>query len=1091
MQPPRIDENSLSRFTDPGSFDRGRRYHRDRLTGNYQILNLTDVDLHFTAETEGSHGKSYEQDVLVEFDEATGEPLHIDGICSCPVELNCKHVVSACLGLQEQLARTGSAGLTARDFGQWLATACATPPEPADPHAREYLLFYLRLDDFTEEWRVDLRIATRRRKDGLFNRGRSIPLGRLRLPHGEYAACMQAGDGETLDMLAASAPDAVNHAVLRGAAGAMALERMLATDRLFLEGHSGRPQASAGAVSRGETRDVALEWNEVAGGQLQLLVRIPPSDAVLVPTSPPYYVDLDGGVVGPLQLPEGMNPEWLARLDKAPMVSRAEAEAVSREILLHYPWMPTPAPVEVREIVGEAPVPELLMTLVEGNMSDSRAELRFIYGDLVVEGAAGQRVFTREVAGELARVHRDPEAEARARERLSALGLESGVIGFGDGDSVPSDIYTPDESATTDQQVLQHWLTFLGEGVATLESEGWRIEWQGALAPSTRAADAVEARVEEGNDWFDLQFDLEVDGRRVPLLPLVAELIGDYEPGGLPEQLWLEVDADDYVRVAREQIEPVLRTVLDLHQQLGGGGDEAVRLSRFDAPRLERLGELPVKGGEKVRELARNLTRFEALAEAPAPAGFNGSLRAYQQQGVNWLQFLREYDLAGVLADDMGLGKTVQTLAHLAIEKEAGRLTEPALVVAPTSLLSNWRREAEEFTPGLDVLVLQGPERKKHFDTLGEHDVIFTTYPLLPRDAEVLRARRYSFLILDEAQQIKNPRAQSARLVRSLEADHRLCLTGTPMENHLGELWALFDFLLPGFLGDREQFTRDYRTPIERQGDTERLRQLTRRTAPFMLRRTKDVVAGELPEKSELLRTTPIEGKQAKLYESIRLAMEEKVRKAIEKKGLAGSQITILDALLKLRQVCCDPRLLPAATEGRNAPSAKLNMLMELLPDMVEEGRRILLFSQFTSMLGLIEKELKGTGIRYTKLTGQTRKRDEAIERFRSGEASLFLISLKAGGVGLNLTEADTVIHYDPWWNPAVEEQATDRVHRIGQDKPVFVYKLVTEGTVEEKILTMQAHKSRLAESVYQQGGRGAEEAPIDQEMVRALFAAD
>ncbi|MFO8156296.1 MAG: DEAD/DEAH box helicase, partial [Thiohalospira sp.] len=1027
----------------------------------------------------------------VEFDEATGEPVRLDGLCSCPVEFNCKHVVSACLGLREQMARTGSAGLSAHDFGQWLAAACGTASEPADPYAREHLLFHLGVDDFSEQWRVALRIATRRRKDGQFNRGRSVPLSRLRLTHGEYAACMREGDSETLDMLAASATEASNHAVLRGAAGAMALERMLATDRLFLEDQIDREKPSAGPASRGETREVALEWNEVAGGQLQLEVRITPGDARIIPTSPPHYVDLDGGQIGPLNLPKGMSAEWLERINNAPMVSRAEAEALSREILLHYPWMPTPAPVELREIVGEAPVPELVITLVEEDVTSSRAELRFIYDDLVAEGAGGGDVFTREVEGELVRVQRDAEAEGRARERLSALGLEAGVIGFGDGGSVTSDLYTAGDMAPTDQQALQHWITFLGEGVATLESEGWRIEWQGASVPSTRAADAVEARVDEGSDWFDLQFDMEVDGRRVPLLPLVTDLIGDYEPGGLPEQIWLEVDADDYVRVAREQIEPVLRTVLELHQRLGSGDGEAVRLSRFDAPRLERLGELPVRGGEKVRDLARNLTRFEALTEAPVPEDFNGTLRSYQQQGVNWLQFLREYDLAGVLADDMGLGKTVQTLAHLAIEKEAGRLTEPALVVAPTSLLSNWRREAEEFTPGLDVLVLHGPERKKHFDTLGEHDVIFTTYPLLPRDAEVLRARRYSFLILDEAQQIKNPRAQVARLVRSLEADHRLCLTGTPMENHLGELWALFDFLLPGFLGDREQFTRDYRTPIEKQGDSERLRQLTRRTAPFMLRRTKDVVAGELPVKSELLRTTPIEGKQAKLYESIRLAMEEKVRKAIEKKGLAGSQITILDALLKLRQVCCDPRLLPAATEGRDAPSAKLNMLMELLPEMIEEGQRILLFSQFTSMLGLIEQELKGRGIRYTKLTGQTRKRDEAIERFRSGEASLFLISLKAGGVGLNLTEADTVIHYDPWWNPAVEEQATDRVHRIGQDKPVFVYKLVTEGTVEEKILTMQAHKSRLAESVYQQGGRGAEEAPIDQEMVRALFAAD
>jgi SNF2 family DNA or RNA helicase len=374
---------------------------------------------------------------------------------------------------------------------------------------------------------------------------------------------------------------------------------------------------------------------------------------------------------------------------------------------------------------------------------------------------------------------------------------------------------------------------------------------------------------------------------------------------------------------------------------------------------------------------------------------------------------------------------------------------------------------------------------------LDAYDLILTTYPLLPRDREVLLAQPCHYLILDEAQQIKNPRAQAAQLVRAIKANHRLCLTGTPMENHLGELWAQFDFLLPGFLGSREQFTRRYRTPIEKQGDQARLQRLAQRTAPFMLRRTKDVVAGELPPKSELLRTVPITGRQAALYESIRLTMEKKVRDAIAKKGLARSHITILDALLKLRQVCCDPRLLPVGSGGgRDARSAKLDMLMELLPELLEEGRRILLFSQFTSMLSLIEQALQGAGIRYCKLTGQTRKRDQVIDSFRHGEVDLFLISLKTGGVGLNLTEADTVIHYDPWWNPAVEMQATDRAHRIGQEKPVFVYKLITEGTVEEKILALQAKKQQLANRVYG-SGKETDELLIDAATISALLAGD
>jgi SNF2 family DNA or RNA helicase len=366
-----------------------------------------------------------------------------------------------------------------------------------------------------------------------------------------------------------------------------------------------------------------------------------------------------------------------------------------------------------------------------------------------------------------------------------------------------------------------------------------------------------------------------------------------------------------------------------------------------------------------------------------------------------------------------------------------------------------------------------------------------TSYALLRRDGDLLQGLDLDYVILDEAQHIKNPKSQSAQLVRALAARHRLCLTGTPMENHLGELWAQLDFLLPGFLGDPQDFARRYRSPIEKEGDAEKLERLNRRIAPFMLRRTKDRVAAELPAKSELVRTVPIEGRQAALYESIRLTMEKRVRDAIAKKGLARSHITILDALLKLRQVCCDPRLLPAGTKGaEGAGSAKLAMLMDLLPEMLDEGRRVLLFSQFTTMLGLIEVELRRLGIRYTKLTGQTRKREEAIEAFRGGDVELFLISLKAGGVGLNLPEADTVIHYDPWWNPAVESQATDRAHRIGQDKPVFVYKLITEGTVEEKILALQERKRKLADGVYGRGQSG-DELPIDAQAIEHLLAGD
>ncbi len=333
-------------------------------------------------------------------------------------------------------------------------------------------------------------------------------------------------------------------------------------------------------------------------------------------------------------------------------------------------------------------------------------------------------------------------------------------------------------------------------------------------------------------------------------------------------------------------------------------------------------------------------------------------------------------------------------------------------------------------------------------------------------------AHAYHYLVLDEAQIVKNPRAKAARIIRKIDARHRLSITGTPMENHLGELWAQFDFLMPGFLGSQQQFKKIYRTPIEKHQDSQQRSRLVRRIRPFMLRRSKQEVAAELPPKTEIIRSVPLYEKQAALYESIRLSMEKKVRESIANKGLSRSHITILDALLKLRQTCCDPRTLSLKQAQNIKQSAKLDLLMELLPELLEEGRRILLFSQFTRMLALIETRFQEQKITYSKLTGQTRYRERAIESFRSGEVDVFLISLKAGGVGLNLTEADTVIIYDPWWNPAVESQASDRAHRIGQDKPVFVYKLITENTVEEKILAMQEKKRQLAESVYQDGGK-------------------
>jgi SNF2 family DNA or RNA helicase len=473
------------------------------------------------------------------------------------------------------------------------------------------------------------------------------------------------------------------------------------------------------------------------------------------------------------------------------------------------------------------------------------------------------------------------------------------------------------------------------------------------------------------------------------------------------------------------------------------------------------------EGAQALRDMVQQLSGRVEMPDVPVPASLKATLRPYQQQGLNWLQFLRTHGLAGILADDMGLGKTLQTLAHIQVEKDAGRLTRPALIIAPVSLMGNWRNEAARFCPELRTLVIHGKDRHEVVSDMASHDIVIAPYSLLQRDKDRWLEAAWHLVVLDEAQNIKNASTHAAQIVGQLNTRHRLCLSGTPMENHLGEIWSLFYFLMPGFLGSQKRFQELFRTPIEKLGDSERMFQLRARITPFMLRQTKALVASELPPKVDTVVRVELEGKQADLYETIRLGMEKTVRDALESKGLAKSQITILDALLKLRQVCCDPHLLKIPAAQKIKTSAKLEQLMVMLPEMVAEGRRILLFSQFTTMLTLIEVELKKHNLPWAKLTGQSQNREALIQQFTDRTVPIFLISLKAGGVGLNLPQADTVIHYDPWWNPAVENQATDRAHRIGQTETVFVYKLVAQGTIEERILALQDRKAALADSMY------------------------
>jgi len=683
----------------------------------------------------------------------------------------------------------------------------------------------------------------------------------------------------------------------------------------------------------------------------------------------------------------------------------------------------------------------------------------------------------------LRRIVRDRAAEGRARRTLEGLGaIELDCL---DDCAAPHGAEI-DYVLRLDGDV--HALCgFSAYGIPQLAALGWRVEidpaypWQvvDAAAPLSVDVEPIASRP----DWFGLHLGIEVDGHRVDLLPPLLELIEGAASldalGRLPRKCVA-------VQIAERRWLPIpperLRLLLEVLRELHGDGPAFV-FPKTQAALVAQLGAAlhdatrPVRwrGATELRDHGYALALGPRGETAP-PRGLQAQLRPYQQDGVAWLAHLRSHDAGGVLADDMGLGKTLQTIAHLLAEHEAGRLDAPALVVTPTSLVGNWQRELARFAPSLRVLTLRGPLRHGRFAEIPDHDVVLTTYPLLARDRDTLAEHGYHLLVLDEAQTIKNAQCSTHDAARAITARHRVCLTGTPIENHLGELWALMDFCNPGLLGDADRFKAEFRVPIEQHGDAPRLVALRERVRPYLLRRTKDAVAPELPPKTMIVRAVDLGGAQRELYESIRIAAHADVREHLRTRGLAGSTIQVLDALLKLRQVCCDPRLVAAdAAQAAVASgeSAKLELLLELVTQQLGQGRRLLVFSQFARMLALISEGLLGRGVGHVTLTGSTPDRQKPIDAFERGKADVFLISLKAGGVGLNLTSADTVIHYDPWWNPTAQAQATDRAHRIGQKKPVFVYDLIVAGSVEERMLGLQAHKRRLADAILTNGGTG------------------
>jgi SNF2-related domain/Helicase conserved C-terminal domain/Bacterial SNF2 helicase associated/SWIM zinc finger len=725
--------------------------------------------------------------------------------------------------------------------------------------------------------------------------------------------------------------------------------------------------------------------------------------------------------------------EWIIALSKHGSISvpAKERDEFLATLLCCPNLPPLRVPEELRyEEVAPPPHPHLTISkdCVPNRHERLRASLGFAYEDRVFPAFAPARGFFDAPGRRF--IRRDSHAEKAACALLDQLGLQRRAPTYPD--------FTPGWDLAPSK---------LPRIVRSLVEAGWKIEAEGKMF---RRPGAFRIDISSGVDWFELHGAVNYGSTTARLPELLEALrrgdkmvrLDDGSYGVLPEE-WLR------------RIGP-----------LAGMGEPEqghVRFRQSQAGLLDALmaAQPETRCDETFARVREELRRFHGVEPAAQPAGFVGRLRDYQSEGLGWMHFLQRFSFGGCLADDMGVGKTAQVLALLESRRElraAGEPVGPSLVVVPKSLVFNWKQEAARFTPQLHVLDHTGLERNgKDF---AAYDLVLTTYGTLRRDAWRFKDVEFDYVVLDEAQVVKNAETESSKAVRLLRGRHRLAVSGTPVENHLGELWTLFEFLNPGMLGAANAFK--VAGGAMRNPDEETRRLLGQALRPFILRRTKEQVARELPSKTEQTVYCELEPEQRKLYDELRRHYRDSLLRRIETAGLAKSKIQVLEALLRLRQAACHPGLLDASRCSDS--SAKLDVLLGQLREVLDEGHKALVFSQFTSLLKILRTCLDQDGTLYEYLDGATRDRQTRVERFQNDkDCRLFLVSMKAGGLGLNLTAAEYVFILDPWWNPAVEAQAVDRAHRIGQTRPIFTYRLIARDTVEEKVLELQKTKRDLA----------------------------
>jgi superfamily II DNA or RNA helicase len=1111
MIPPITDALILDAIQSENMVRAGESYWRQGRVSNLAIDD--DVDM-ITADVRGSARRPYE--VMIIFGEDTPDELfEVD--CSCPVGFGCKHCAAVLYAARDEL------GMDIKSSAPSPKIALPKPPPPARPAPLpQPLLYWLSEAQDHEPGRkanapeIAYVLTPHVLHSAKKLKGQPPATPTLAMPYwvsakvwfkqpnpdGRLVWSEPNRYGRSWSHQAPAAPTSLDAWLIKrltdyhgdigggtpkGIGGADWINKAIAT------GNARWRNPDGPVLHIGEGRNARFRWVTVGAGEQRLTLDEVPPGMTLVALASPLLIDGDTGAVHHLETGvEGVLAERLLRLPPVPPHAvqamaeqwhRVAGDAVSPPALhnLIDKGVITPTPVlTFREEGVDIFLPQRSRYYGAGTMKMpmATARLSFDYAGYPVTHATDATLILNVTEEGTVQFHRDLAAEERAFARMVGLGLKP-IRTFHEAKAKAAQAW---DLLIEIGATPAHYADILQNHVPRLHAEGWRIAYapRWTLAFVEIEPDSLSFDVEpSGIDWFDISLGARIDGKEIDILPILRRLLAEHgaalldHPGAL---LSVEVAPGKLAQVPMEKVRPVLEMLL-LFALQDRYGNEKLRMPARDLAALADFesgtnAHIPWTGAEPLRTLAKALAQME-LAPTKTPKSFTATLRPYQQQGLDWLQALHGAGFGGVLADDMGLGKTVQALAHITTLKAAKALKHPVMIVCPTSVLPNWQAELAQFAPTLTTLLWHGATRKTLGPQIGKQDVILTSYPLLIRDIETLKAQPLSLIIHDEAQMLKNSKTAGFKAAKQMTATQTLALTGTPVENQLTDAWSLMELVTPGLLGNLEQFNRSIAKPITRDNDAAAKRVLARRLRPFMLRRTKDQVASDLPAKTEIPEWIDLDGAQLALYESMRLLMQKKVREEIARVGLMRSHIIFLDALLKLRQICCDPRLLQNDTP---ATSAKLSRLMEMLPEMLAEGRKVILFSQFTSMLDLIKPELGERGIAFTEIRGSTKDRLAPVKAFQAGTVPLILVSLKAGGTGLNLTAADTVILYDPWWNPAVET------------KPVFVHRLIARGTIEEKILSLQDKKRSLAATLWGEGDDGAAPAKLTEDDVRFLL---